>query len=69
MRQLHIFGPALLLIALAAFTFVLVQRARTGNASRSSSLILWLSGGGLTVLLILYSWAMVWVIHVARYIH
>lgn len=62
MRQLHLFGPAVLALAFIAFA-VASWRAPSplSGMARSAAAVL-------IALLVLYSWALLWVIRVSRYV-
>jgi hypothetical protein len=68
MRQLHLFGPAVLAIAFMVFAVASWRMGlAVGRLSRLSA-VTRSAGVVLIVLLVLYSWAFLWVTRVSRYI-
>ena len=62
MRQLHFFGPAVLALAFIVFAVASWRApARLSGLARSAAAVL-------IALLVLYSWALLWVIRVSRYV-
>lgn len=68
MRQLHFFGPAVLAIAFMVFAVASWRMGLpVGRLSRLST-VTRSAGAVLIALLVLYSWAFLWVTRVSRYI-